>query len=118
MKTMWMESVNGLGTSGISAFAGFTDVFEIEAAFGKLVEDCDCNPHRNRPLHAVTSPSPRRFGDDAFAVFRSLLANPKDFIDMPIEHAFAPLAMMPDADWYPWLQERYASLCGVAEDAA
>lgn len=74
------------------------------------------SPNENRALHAVTSPSLRRFGDDAFAVFRSLLADTSDFIDLSIEDAFAPLAEMPEADWYPWLQDRYPSLCGARED--
>lgn len=75
------------------------------------------SPSGNRALHAVTSRSFRRFGDDAFAVFRSLLADPSDFIDMSIEDAFAPLAAMPEADWYPWLQDRYSSLCGATEQS-
>ena len=61
------------------------------------------SPTGNRALHKVTSPALRRFGDDAFDVFRSLLADPADFIDMSIEQAFAPLASWPEADWYPWL---------------
>lgn len=74
------------------------------------------SPAPNRPLHAVTSPGLRRLGgDDAFDVFRSLLANPSDFRSMSIEAAFAPLASWPEADWYPWLQDRYAWLCAVKE---
>jgi hypothetical protein len=76
------------------------------------------SPSGNRALHAVTSPALRRFGDDAFSVFRALLTNPEDFIDMPIERAFAPLADWPEADWYPWLQERYSSLCAKTEEPA
>ncbi|MBC7283906.1 DEAD/DEAH box helicase family protein [Hoeflea sp.] len=38
MKTLWVPGVNNLGTHGRWAFAEFTDVFEIEAAFGRLVE--------------------------------------------------------------------------------
>lgn len=38
MKTLWIPGVNNLGTHGRWAFAEFTDVFEIEAAFGRLVE--------------------------------------------------------------------------------
>jgi len=70
------------------------------------------SPSGNRPLHQVTSPELRRFGHDAFVVFRSLLANPHDFVSLSIEDAFAPLAAWPEADWYPWLRDRYASLCG------
>lgn len=68
------------------------------------------SPSGNRPLHRVTSPGLRQYGDDAFDVFRSLLVNPYDFVSMSIEDAFAPLAAWPDADWYPWLQKRYSSL--------
>jgi len=75
------------------------------------------SPSGNRALHAVTSPDLRQFGDDAFAVFRSLLADPEDFIDMSIECAFAPLATWPEADWYPWLQDRYVSLCAAGEES-
>ncbi|QJU58900.1 DEAD/DEAH box helicase family protein [Sphingomonas sp. AP4-R1] len=39
MKTMWVPGVNNLGTFGAWAFAEFTDVFEIERAFAKLVDD-------------------------------------------------------------------------------
>lgn len=38
MKTLWVPGVNNLGTHGRWAFAEFTDVFEIEQAFAKLVE--------------------------------------------------------------------------------
>jgi type III restriction enzyme len=38
MKTLWIPGVNNLGGFGRWEFAEFTDVFEIEAAFGKLVE--------------------------------------------------------------------------------
>jgi len=76
------------------------------------------SPSGNRPLHQVTSPELRRFGEDALVVFRSLLANPQDFVSMPIEEAFAPLASWPEADWYPWLRDRYASLCAdIGEQA-
>ena len=37
MDTYWVPGVNGLGTFGRWAFAEFTDVYEIEAEFGKLV---------------------------------------------------------------------------------
>ena len=68
------------------------------------------SPADNRPLHAVTSPPLRGLGTDAFDVFRSLLTNPADFLSMSIEEAFAPLAGWPEANWYSWLQDRYASL--------
>lgn len=68
------------------------------------------SPSGNRALHKVTSPNMRRFGDDAFEVFTQLLTDPSDFRSMAIEDAFAPLADWPEAHWYPWLQDRYASL--------
>jgi hypothetical protein len=68
------------------------------------------SPSGNRPLHRVTSPGLRKCGEDAFGVFRLLLANPQDFLSMSIEDAFAPLAGWPEAEWYPWLRKRYSSL--------
>jgi hypothetical protein len=68
------------------------------------------SPSGNRPLHRVTSRGLRRCGDDAFDVFRSLLVNPEDFVSISIEDAFGPLAAWPEADWYPWLRNRYSSL--------
>jgi hypothetical protein len=73
------------------------------------------SPSRNRALHRVTSPRMCRFGDDAFGVFCSLLDNPRDFVSMSIEDAFAPLATWPEADWYPWLRNRYSSLSAETE---
>lgn len=72
------------------------------------------SPTGNRALHQVTSPSLRRYGDDAFEVFTHLLTDPSDFRSMAIEDAFAPLAGWPEATWYPWLRDRYASLCRSA----
>lgn len=37
MKTLWVPGVNNLGAYGRWAFEEFTDVFEIEAAFGQLM---------------------------------------------------------------------------------
>jgi hypothetical protein len=68
------------------------------------------SPSGNRPLHRVTSPGLRRCGADAFDVFRSLLVDPQDFVSVSIEDAFALLAAWPEADWYPWLRNRYSSL--------
>ena len=76
------------------------------------------SPSGNRPLHDVTSPSLRRFGDDAFKVFSGLLADPTSFIGMTIEAAFAPLADWPEADWYPWLSDRYAFLAAAPAEPA
>jgi type III restriction enzyme len=37
MKTLWVPGVNNLGTQGRWAFAEFTDPFDIQTAFDKLV---------------------------------------------------------------------------------
>jgi type III restriction enzyme len=39
MKTLWVPGVNNLGMHGRWAFAEFTDVFEIEASFAKLIDE-------------------------------------------------------------------------------
>jgi type III restriction enzyme len=39
MKTLWVPGVNNLGTQGRWAFVEFTDPFDIQAAFDKLVDD-------------------------------------------------------------------------------
>ena len=38
MRALWVPGVNNLGTFGRWAFAEFTAVFEIEAAFAKLID--------------------------------------------------------------------------------
>jgi type III restriction enzyme len=38
MRKLWVPGVNNLDRFGRWAFAEFTDVFEIEAAFGRLIE--------------------------------------------------------------------------------
>jgi type III restriction enzyme len=38
MRTLWVPGVNNLGQYGRWAFAEFTDVFEISAAFERLIE--------------------------------------------------------------------------------
>lgn len=69
------------------------------------------SPAGNLALHRVTAPALTRFGSDAFEVFRSLLADPDAFIGRTIEAAFAPLAAWPEADWFPYLRDRYPGLC-------
>lgn len=44
METSWVPGVNQLKTYGRWAFAEFTEVFQIEAAFGKLIEDAAAKP--------------------------------------------------------------------------
>jgi len=66
-------------------------------------------PAANRALRRVTSPALRERGDDAFAVYRSLLANPDDFISRSTEGLFAPLIASAPADdaWASYLRRRY-----------
>jgi hypothetical protein len=48
-------------------------------------------PAADLALRKVTSPTLRRFGDDAFVVFRSLLVHPEDFVSRSSEVLFGPL---------------------------
>ena len=70
------------------------------------------SPGANVHLHNVTAHKLRPFADDAFHAFSAVLKRPNDFVGHSIEDAFALLTDWPDADWFPWLQARYASLCG------
>ncbi len=73
-------------------------------------------PAANRALRRVTTPALRDRGDDAFAVYRSLLANPDDFISRSTESLFAPLiadAAAGDA-WADYLRVRYEFVAAVA----
>jgi restriction endonuclease-like protein len=67
------------------------------------------SPSANRPLHKVTSPQLRQFGNDAFEVFRHLLVQPDDFIGLTIGDAFAFLKSS-DEDYAAYLSARYAEL--------
>ncbi|MEF2553860.1 hypothetical protein VQ042_21360 [Aurantimonas sp. A2-1-M11] len=71
-------------------------------------------PLANRKLRRVTSPAIRQKigGDNAFSVFRSLLANPDDFISAATESLFSPLLQEPGeaAEWADYLTSRYAFL--------
>ena len=40
MDTYWVPGVNHLGTYGRWAFAEFTEVYQIEAEFNKLIDGC------------------------------------------------------------------------------
>jgi type III restriction enzyme len=44
MRTLWVPGINNLGTFGRWQFAEFTDVFEIEAAFGRIIDSLDSPP--------------------------------------------------------------------------
>lgn len=71
-------------------------------------------PRANRKLRRITSPAIRQKigGDDAFAVFRSMLTNPDEFISAATESLFAPLLKEPGeaAEWAEYLTSRYAFL--------
>jgi predicted DNA-binding ribbon-helix-helix protein len=70
------------------------------------------SPAGNRELHAVTSPALRRFGNDAFRVFRTLLSDESAFINTTTEDLFGPLLADPgDAtEWADYLKTRYTFL--------
>jgi len=73
------------------------------------------SPARNVALHKVTSTPLRRFGKDAFSVFRSLLINPGRFVSLTTEQAFGPLLALDDPDpafreWAAYLRARYRFL--------
>lgn len=73
-------------------------------------------PAANRRLRRVTSPSLRRLGEDAFAVYRTLLAKPDDFISRATESLFSPLIAdaKPDDGWADYLRQRYVFLTDAA----
>jgi hypothetical protein len=67
------------------------------------------SPRGNRALHAVTAPALRRFGSDAFEVFRSLLVCPDDFICRSVEDTFGAILSEVGADpWADYLLDRYS----------
>lgn len=71
------------------------------------------SPRANTRLHAVTAPAMRRYGEDAFCVFRSLLTEPDDFVSLSTEEFFgATLSNLsaPDRSWADYLLERYSFL--------
>lgn len=67
------------------------------------------SPTGNTALHRVTSPVLRRFGTDAFEVFRSLLVRPDQFVNRSTEELFRPL--VDDAgfgdEWGRYIAARY-----------
>jgi hypothetical protein len=74
-------------------------------------------PAANIALRKVTSPSLRRFGDDAFAVFRSLLVHQQDFIGRSTETLFGPLVSnFRGNDWADYLARRYTFLAEPITD--
>ena len=73
-------------------------------------------PVANLALRKVTAPALRRFGDDAFAVFRSLLVRPEDFVSRSTESLFGPIvAKLGDDEWASYLAHRYPFLGETGE---
>jgi hypothetical protein len=70
------------------------------------------SPSRNHPLHHVTSPGLRRFGDDAFNVFKQLLVDRSQFVSRSAEDLFRPLITTSahDDPWASYLVQRYGFL--------
>lgn len=67
-------------------------------------------PAGNWRLRRVTSPALRTLGDDAFSVFRGLLADPESFVSRTTEALFHPLITDAPTDdsWASYLRDRYA----------
>ncbi|RST83459.1 hypothetical protein EJC49_22475 [Aquibium carbonis] len=78
-------------------------------------------PAGNWRLRRVTSPALRALGDDAFAVFRGLLADPESFVSLSTEALFQPLIADAPADdqWALYLRSRYGFLtsCEPVDEA-
>jgi hypothetical protein len=74
-------------------------------------------PSANIVLRKVTSQALRRFGSDAFVVFRSLLASPEDFISLATERLFNPImSNWGGTDiWAQYLVQRYTFLTDLAD---
>lgn len=73
-------------------------------------------PAANLALRSVTSPKLRLHGDNAFAVFKSLLVQPDNFVSRSTEELFGPLVAEVGStdDWSAYLTYRYAFLADRA----
>ncbi|WP_082503792.1 hypothetical protein [Methylobacterium sp. Leaf117] len=73
------------------------------------------SPCNNLALHRVTSPGLRRFGNDAFAVYKSTLSQPLDFVSWSTRALFATLLGDPgdNIGWADYLIKRYEFLADV-----
>jgi hypothetical protein len=72
-------------------------------------------PSKNEALKKVTAPALRRFGNNAFEVWKYLLVRPDDFVSRSAENLFNPLIEMADAEiekWANYLRARYQFLMG------
>ena len=67
------------------------------------------SPAGNRALHKVTAPALRRFGDDVFDAFQSVLMAPTDFIGTTIETLFYAASRRP--------RSRSGGLCNLSNAA-
>ncbi|WP_201834915.1 PGN_0703 family putative restriction endonuclease [Microvirga zambiensis] len=77
------------------------------------------SPAGNSVLRKVTAPNLRRFGDDAFNVFRSVLVQPDDFLSRTTHEAFGPFIDANHGDpaareWARYLLDRYGSILDTA----
>ena len=75
------------------------------------------SPAGNRRLHVVTSPALKRFGEDAFALFATLLVHADRFVARTTEQVFGPIiADMPDDPWAAYLADRYTFVVTGKDD--
>jgi hypothetical protein len=73
------------------------------------------SPSANRVLHKVTAPALRRFGEDAFELFASVLVKPDRFVSRTTEQIFVPFVAVDHIEpaahaWAQYLNERYCFL--------
>jgi hypothetical protein len=69
------------------------------------------SPAANHALRKVTSPTLRRFGDDAFATFQSVLSQPEDFASRTTESLFGSVRkIIGEPAWAEYLFGRYRFL--------
>jgi len=73
------------------------------------------SPSMNQDLHKVTAPALRRFGEDAFAVFRELLVDREAFVGWSIEGLFVPLLADTHSAWADYIRSRYGLFCAAEQ---
>jgi hypothetical protein len=74
------------------------------------------SPKANTALRKVTAPSLRRFGDDTFDVFRSVLTQPDAFVSRSTEDLMGALVgkLGEEDEWSSYLARRYAFISPAA----
>jgi hypothetical protein len=84
--------------------------------------ECEC--FTLLPLQTARSgtsrhPELRRFGDDAFAVFPSILSRPEGFVSKSTESLFGPLLLelKSTSAWAAYLSKRYGFVTDEPETA-